>query len=287
MFRFLEGEKSAARRAPPPPLLLLATVGRGICPCALPVSGPHLPPLPLSRIPQSAPEDEDLILAKALQEQEHALSVLAGQGGLTGAWGAAAGGAPGAEEEGEEEEEEDLSPKDGEDDAAYAARLQAAEDRANYRALAGLGMAGLPSGAVVAAEGEDGGEGAAAAAPGEAGPATALSQDLLAGTDPAALSYEQLNALGEIAGVGPRGAAPGAVAALPVEVYGEEGAGGGCAATAATADPAGAVCVICQCDYEAGDRLARLPCGHRYHADCAAEALAVRKACPLCGREVE
>ena len=242
----------------------------------------HTPSPPPTHSHQPAPEDEDLILAKALQEQEHALSLLAGQGGLTGAWGA--GGALGAGEEEEEEADgDDLAPREGEDDAAYAARLQAAEDRANYLALAGLGPGGAAAGGGLVGEADEGGEGAAAGPP-----ATAVSGDLLAGTDPAALSYEQLNALGDIAGSGPRGAAPDAVAALPVEVFGEGAGGDGCGAGAGAApDPAGACCVVCQCDYEAGDRLARLPCGHRYHAACAAEALAVRKACPLCGKEVE
>ena len=197
--------------------------------------------------------------------------MLAGQGGLTGAWGAGGGPAAG---EGEDGEEEALSPVEGEDDAAYAARLQAVEDRANYRALAGLGMGG----------GGPGGVGGAAPG-GGASAAMAPDDDLLAGTDPAALSYEQLNALGDIAGSAPRGADPGAVAALPVELFGGGGEGGG--GCCPPADPSGACCVVCQCEYEAGDRLARLPCGHRYHAACAVEALAVRKACPLCGKEVE
>ncbi len=214
---------------------------------------------------QPAGDDEDLILAKALQEQEHALSMLAGNGGLAGG-GWFTGGGPAAADA-----EEDLSPLDGEDDAAYAARLQAAEDRANFMALAGL------QGPAAAAGVEEDGE--------EAAPSTApsTSLDLLAGTDTAALSYEQLNALGDIAGTGPRGADPEAVAALPVEVWGEgEGAG-----SARSDDPAGGCCVVCQCDYEAGDRLAVLPCKHRYHEGCAREALGARKACPLCGAEVE
>jgi len=207
--------------------------------------------------------------------------MLAGNGGLAGgAWfggGAAAGGRP------EEEDGDNLSPLEGEDDAAYAARLQAAEDRANFLALAGLQGPG-PAGVAVEAEGgeaeaEAGDEATAAAAPSHH-----LALDLLAGTDTAALSYEQLNALGDIAGTGPRGADPGAVAALPVEVWGE---GGDEAAAGGTgADPAGACCVVCQCDYGAGDRLAVLPCRHRYHEACAREALGVRKACPLCGAEV-
>ena len=207
--------------------------------------------------------------------------MLAGNGDLAGgAWFGGGGGAGGHAPPGPSGEEgaddgDDPAPREGEDDAAYAARLQATEDRANFLALAGL-QGPPPAGLAAAGEGE--GEAGAGAAP-------APALDLLAGTDTSALSYEQLNALGDIAGTGPRGADPGAVAALPVEVFGGEGgSGGGCPGAD---DGAGGCCVVCQCDYERGDRLTVLPCGHRYHETCAAEALAARKVCPLCGKEVE
>jgi len=42
-------------------------------------------------------------------------------------------------------------------------------------------------------------------------------------------------------------------------------------------------CTICLDDYEVGDRLRCLPCGHAFHADCIAKWLIERSAtCPLC-----
>jgi hypothetical protein len=241
-------------------------------PPRLPPAPPHAPAdkrVRLTRIPHihtKKEEDEDLVLAKALQEQEAALAALAagGAGGAGGLW--ALGGSGGLVDAGGDGPASP-SAQEAEDDAAFAARLQAEEDRANLLALAGLGPAGV-------AGGTDGGADTDAAGP------LPPFHHLLEGTDPSALSYEQLNALGEIAGSGPRGADAGVVAALPTETW-------GCGEGATATDPDAACCVICQCEYAVGDTLARLGCGHAYHAACVAEALAVRKACPLCGKDVE
>ena len=41
-------------------------------------------------------------------------------------------------------------------------------------------------------------------------------------------------------------------------------------------------CSVCLCDYEDGDTLRALPCGHLFHAECADQWLTANATCPLC-----
>lgn len=41
-------------------------------------------------------------------------------------------------------------------------------------------------------------------------------------------------------------------------------------------------CAVCLSNFEDGDTLRRLPCGHHYHKDCIDDWLLRRKVCPLC-----
>jgi E3 ubiquitin-protein ligase BIG BROTHER-like protein len=41
-------------------------------------------------------------------------------------------------------------------------------------------------------------------------------------------------------------------------------------------------CLICQCEYERGEELARLPCHHVFHKDCVAHWLSTKDVCPYC-----
>ncbi|KXZ50309.1 hypothetical protein GPECTOR_17g948 [Gonium pectorale] len=42
-------------------------------------------------------------------------------------------------------------------------------------------------------------------------------------------------------------------------------------------------CAICQCDYERGEQLVRLPCAHVLHAGCGRKWLGeYSKKCPIC-----
>merc|ERR1719203_2500815 len=41
-------------------------------------------------------------------------------------------------------------------------------------------------------------------------------------------------------------------------------------------------CVVCYEDYEVGQTLAKLKCGHQMHKKCAAEWLKVNPTCPFC-----
>ncbi|KAI8464698.1 MAG: hypothetical protein J3K34DRAFT_490183 [Monoraphidium minutum] len=248
-------------------------------------------------------EDQDLILARALQEQEHAFMLLQsghyGGGGdpsdgyeyedeemgaaaaaaappgaapahAGGPAGGGGGGAAGVAEGGAAEEEEPL------DDEALARRLHGEEQRALYeRMLEYSGFRGHQEG---------------------------VAEEL----DVDAMSYEDLSALGDVAGVVSRGLAPAAVAALPTASFkrlaagagggggggAEAGRGGAGAAAGAAGQDAPAVaaavsrCTICLVDFEEEDELKVLPCRHAYHAGCLDTWLGVSKACPVCNTEV-
>jgi E3 ubiquitin-protein ligase BIG BROTHER-like protein len=92
-----------------------------------------------------------------------------------------------------------------------------------------------------------------------------------------AMTYEELLALGEAAGHVSRGASAAAVASLPRSEY-----------SAASHAAAGGAeqCAVCRAEYEVGDGVATLPCGHFYHVSCLAPWLQVNKACPCCKRDV-
>jgi len=45
-------------------------------------------------------------------------------------------------------------------------------------------------------------------------------------------------------------------------------------------------CVICQYEYEEGNKVMRLPCTHQYHYECIQQWLQDNKVCPLCNAEV-
>eukprot|EP00741_Cyanophora_paradoxa_P000185 tig00000402_g179.t1 len=48
-----------------------------------------------------------------------------------------------------------------------------------------------------------------------------------------------------------------------------------------------AVCVVCLSEYEEGEPIRGLPCGHLYHSNCIDRWLVINKACPLCQRDVD
>ena len=49
----------------------------------------------------------------------------------------------------------------------------------------------------------------------------------------------------------------------------------------------GDVCAICDIDFEEGQNLVKLPCGHRYHRRCICGWFTVANTCPLCRFEME
>ena len=45
-------------------------------------------------------------------------------------------------------------------------------------------------------------------------------------------------------------------------------------------------CQVCQCDYEEGDVLRRLPCDHCFHKDCIDSWLQTKDTCALCRKSI-
>ena len=45
-------------------------------------------------------------------------------------------------------------------------------------------------------------------------------------------------------------------------------------------------CAICLSDYESGEQLRVLPCGHRFHKACVDEWLRVNASCPTCRQHI-
>lgn len=46
-------------------------------------------------------------------------------------------------------------------------------------------------------------------------------------------------------------------------------------------------CAVCICEFEGGEQLRQLPCGHKFHMDCIDTWLRRNKACPLCLHDAE
>jgi len=45
-------------------------------------------------------------------------------------------------------------------------------------------------------------------------------------------------------------------------------------------------CPVCQEDYNAGETLVKLPCGHEYHRDCVTSWLTKHNSCPMCRKQI-
>ncbi len=45
-------------------------------------------------------------------------------------------------------------------------------------------------------------------------------------------------------------------------------------------------CLVCQCSYEDGETLRKLPCNHYYHVDCIDQWLQMKNTCPVCKRSI-
>jgi E3 ubiquitin-protein ligase BIG BROTHER-like protein len=45
-------------------------------------------------------------------------------------------------------------------------------------------------------------------------------------------------------------------------------------------------CLVCQCEYEDGEKLCRLPCSHCFHASCSTQWLMEKDACPYCRQSI-
>jgi hypothetical protein len=111
------------------------------------------------------------------------------------------------------------------------------------------------------------------------------------------LTVMQNEAFGGAAGPGVRGLSSEQIARLTTEEWtggardasGEEGSGHGDVGgdeqgegDSGGGDEEAERCAVCQQDYERGDSLLRLPCGHRFHAECATPWLRRANTCPNC-----
>lgn len=97
---------------------------------------------------------------------------------------------------------------------------------------------------------------------------------------PSGYSYEQLMRLQDTVGMVSRGASSEDVNTLCPTMTIEE----------VKKNPKivlGEKCSICQMEWESGDVLRCLPCGHAEHAECLDQWLGINKSCPLCGVEVK
>ncbi|KAF6261915.1 hypothetical protein COO60DRAFT_714761 [Scenedesmus sp. NREL 46B-D3] len=213
--------------------------------------------------------DQDLLLARVLQEQERAYYELMG-GSAGGSYGSHfyAGEAAAASDD-EVGSEQGQQEDEGLDDEELARRLQLQEHQlgmhGHLQDLAGLGF-----------QFEDADE--------------ELDFD--------SLGYEDLNALGDVAGKVSKGLQREAIQQLPQVQVGQlrrQRGGSGCGGSAGQqqaqrlahkALAAASMCTICQCDYEDADMARLLPCGHMYHQECVDQWLGANKTCPICNQEV-
>jgi E3 ubiquitin-protein ligase BIG BROTHER-like protein len=219
----------------------------------------------------SRPENEDVALAKILQQQERAFLELRG--------------APHLEE----------GPPPGlTEDEELAWRLMREEEamfQHRMMALAGLEPAGSSGAAEVdsgsadeaRSDHQDGDDDQRGERPDRLdNPARENrggDRAVIASMDPENLTYEELTTLGDLAGTVSCGLTEEQVGRLVHSTYGElveadRGRGD---------DP----CVVCQLEFEAEDSAIKLPCSHVFHVECLRPWLSRSKKCPYCSVEVE
>lgn len=150
----------------------------------------------------------------------------------------------------------EIDPAAYPDDEAYARALQDAEEREMAARL--LAMAGITEHVqIVENHGSE-------------------TQDAWEDVDPDELSYEELLALGEVAGSESRGLSADTLASLPSTNYKSK----------VTEDGERESCVICRLDFEEGEPVTLLSCKHSYHSECINNWLKINKVCPVCSAEV-
>ena len=95
---------------------------------------------------------------------------------------------------------------------------------------------------------------------------------------PSEYTYEQLMRLQETVGMVSKGASVQAIEALRTVTLED--------ARADSSIVLGEQCSICRMEFEGGDELRCLPCGHAEHAECLDQWLAINRSCPLCQADV-
>lgn len=94
--------------------------------------------------------------------------------------------------------------------------------------------------------------------------------------DPDEMSYEELMALGEIVGEESRGLS---IEEITLSLS-------SCVHKHVESNTTIDRCVICQIEYEEGEKLVALHCQHPFHTDCINQWLQIKKVCPICSVEI-
>jgi E3 ubiquitin-protein ligase BIG BROTHER-like protein len=211
-------------------------------------------------------QDEDLALAKILQEQERALlAVFAGRTGRAGRGENDPPPLPSGQGDGDGQTDEELAWRlMQEEEAAFNNRLLALAQGDSFRqGELDSDLADIDG--VQESEDEDEGENE--------------------GEVENALSYERLIALGELVGTVSTGLSSEQISSLPVFKYAD------CSLRRRQTSPSKCTneeqCLICRIEYDMEDDVMQLPCGHVYHPECVTTWLENRKVCPHCSKEID
>ena len=214
-------------------------------------------------------ENEDIALAKILQQQERAFLELRG----------------GGESLSLSLHEHEVPPQGMTEDEELAWRLMREEEtmfQQRMMAMAGLGpgtAAGPSSGGVTCDDGRGGGTDMDASGDAEEGNGMISPNDE---HDPDDLTYEELTTLGDLAGTVACGLTEEQMDRLEQSTYGDFGD------ASADINRADDRCIVCQLDFEARDLVVQLPtCKHIFHDECLRPWLARKKTCPFCSVELE
>jgi len=89
--------------------------------------------------------------------------------------------------------------------------------------------------------------------------------------DTDSMSYEQLLDLEDKVGYVNKGTPKEAKDIIPTYIF-----------DSSSHNPEKSLCLICQCDFENGETLKRLPCNHDFHRDCIDQWLNSHNECPVC-----
>ncbi|KAK9075310.1 hypothetical protein SSX86_003633 [Deinandra increscens subsp. villosa] len=106
----------------------------------------------------------------------------------------------------------------------------------------------------------------------------ATSNSVQDSIDPDSMQYEELLQLAESVGIENRGISATRISQLPTSKYRSR--------LFSKNKKKEENCVICQMDFNYGERLITLPCLHQYHTKCISNWLKLKKNCPICQKEV-
>ncbi|KAG7673122.1 hypothetical protein Ndes2526B_g05303 [Nannochloris sp. 'desiccata'] len=234
-------------------------------------------------------EDQDLALAKLLQEQERAFLSIAGIQGPAENVPPAFGQEDSLERSPSPGDSTEARPLTDEELAWKLMQEEEAEFQRRMMAFAGVQYPGIsPRGHGAAARAEGAEDDSNFNSGDEDGGGEIDSDDDI--PDPDSMSYEELTALGEVVGTVSTGLTQAQIDSLPVMKYLEVCCGSGSALgelkKEEEEEQQEEQCAVCRVEFEAEDKVKKLPCGHYYHPECVGQWLQQKKICPQCSREV-